>query len=410
MSKVLIVAPYIFHEDIPEFRKNRSGLGRIISQICKEVAKENETYLITNTIVREQNIDGYKICSHTRKDIFKSVNPLNFLSYFKSFLIKNKFKDRLRYVYYYVTFNYIKKSIKIIKPDLVILQGIFYINNLCIDYFLKNKIPFTICIHGQINNSNTINANKYLKNSEGVYLKRLNDNNIKFCVIGSGIKNDICKRYDLSPGNIAVINNGVAFNKTAIEQIDLRKKYGLNGSTKIILYVSSLNPNKNQLLLLEIMKRRKNKDLVAFIIGDGDVAYKQMINQKITEYGLCGKVIMVGNLDRNDLIHFYMNADFNVLLSFYEGFGLSIAEGYCFGIPALTFADLGATDDLFNEKCMIKIEQRELNRCLDAFDIFISKQWNKQYIIAFSKRFSVENMGIKYREFISSFVSGEKVK
>ena len=401
-KKVLVIAPYIFHKDIPAFQKNTSGLGRIIPDICEEIAKEFDLFLFTNTLTNEMSVDGYTICGHTKKQVLLyAINPLNIFNYVKSFFIKNSFKDRIKHVYYYVNFSIVKRIIKKIKPDIVLLHGIFYLNNLCIDYFIKKNIRFTICLHGQINNEHTINASAYLKSSEELYLKKLNSNNIEFCVIGSGIKNDFISRYSINPQLIHVINNGINFPDNSPVNYNLREKYSLNENTKIVLYVASLNPNKNQNLLIDLIKINKDKDVVAFIIGDGDENYKNSLKRRIADDGLNNKVFMVGKVDKDELINYYKNANYIVLFSFYEGFGLSVAEGYRYGLPALTFSDLGATEDLYDRYCMVKIESRDFSSVKNCFDSLLENKWDKDKIIQFSSNFTKESMGKKYRIYLN---------
>ena len=80
MMKVLFITPYIYNEKLPEFSINHTGFGLLINEIMKYISKEEEVYVITNAITRNNEVDGVKIIQHRWRDVFLSCKVSNLLN------------------------------------------------------------------------------------------------------------------------------------------------------------------------------------------------------------------------------------------------------------------------------------------------------------------------------------------
>ena len=87
----------------------------------------------------------------------------------------------------------------------------------------------------------------------------------------------------------------------------------------------------------------------------------------------------------------------NVVASKDEGFGLSIVEAAAHGVPTVTFSDLDAIPDLYDEKSMITITPRDDIALAKGIDVALSKIWDKEWIKKNVDRFSLDNMAMKYK-------------
>jgi len=101
------------------------------------------------------------------------------------------------------------------------------------------------------------------------------------------------------------------------------------------LCVSTIEPRKNQIMLLDAYKRylegSESKLPLVFAGGKGWLMDDFII--KIRERGLEQKVILTGYLSDEELIWLYQNCFGNLYPALYEGFGLPVLEGMQFGAP-----------------------------------------------------------------------------
>lgn len=136
-----------------------------------------------------------------------------------------------------------------------------------------------------------------------------------------------------------IIPNGVdtlRFNP-AISRDTIKNKFNLSGN--VILFVSSLNSShkgKGLPILMEAFKKVKQdiSDAKLLIVGDGDMKiYYQDYSKKL---GIEKDILFLGRIPNNELPHYYASADVFVLPStWYESFGIVLAEAMACGVPAI---------------------------------------------------------------------------
>jgi len=153
-------------------------------------------------------------------------------------------------------------------------------------------------------------------------------------------KKALTKHFKINEADIHVIPNGVASNyfddydnTLAIKSVT--KKYGVGD---FILYVSRIEPRKNQLDLIrayiELKLYDKNIDLV--LIGKKDIPVVELellINndsEKIRKH-----IFFLSNIDNDDLKLFYQAARIFVYPSKAEGFGIPPLEAAAFKTPTI---------------------------------------------------------------------------
>lgn len=146
-----------------------------------------------------------------------------------------------------------------------------------------------------------------------------------------------------TPGKQIVIYNGVSPKNIVAD-----KKH----SSKAITFLVSgnLNPAKNQLLVLQAMKKLKDRgytDCFLLIAGDSTSRmesqnYKKQLQQYIEENGL-GNVQMPGYI--NDMIGLRRGVDVEIIPSVREAFGRVTIEAMMSGNPVIA-SDTGANPEL----------------------------------------------------------------
>jgi len=178
--------------------------------------------------------------------------------------------------------------------------------------------------------------------------------------------------------NTIVIKWGSEITKNISDE----KHFLLN--EKYILFVGTLEPRKNQYLLVKVFEELslKYKDIKLVLIGKEGWNNEKFISYLKNHELLNDKIFWLNNVNDSLLIKFYNNAYINVYLSEYEGFGLPIAESLNFNNITITsrnssmyevgknFADYIKYNS-FNELYEI------LNLYLEDSELYNSK---KQYI------------------------------
>jgi len=399
--KVLVLSPYIYDEKLTEFTRNKTGFGMVIGDLLKYDSFYDDVSLLTRVIIRERKHNGYTIIRHSWFDIFSSLSLKYFLKGVESaFAFKQNVKNRLRYFYYYLDLGYLKKVIRKQKPDIVHIHGIGYVTKPYIEICQELMIPYVITLHGLNGLSENILSTKQDKEFEKRFLQQSEIDNIPITVISSGIKKRILLYYGLRQAdNIIVVGNGTNIEKESDTGFDIRLKYNIPKDCKILLCVGNVSKNKNQKQVVDaftkIKKHLSKKVMILFL---GNDTSNQELQRYICNIGCQSNLLCCGFIDKKDLVSFWKVASLNIVASFSEGFGLSIIEGFVYGVPTVAFSDLDAVEDLYNESAMILVNERSDESLSVGIEKALQFNWNKEQIKLYSKNFSAEKMARKYHD------------
>lgn len=136
---------------------------------------------------------------------------------------------------------------------------------------------------------------------------------------------------------VDVIRLGVEDPKLANEEGKLQKVSGLK-SNGFALFVSTIEARKNQMLVYQAVKRIQElsaSHLPIVLVGkygwlSDDIVYI-LKNDKSIE----GKLLWLDRVDDRSLRWLYANCAFTVYPSYYEGWGLPVAESLALGKPCI---------------------------------------------------------------------------
>lgn len=163
-----------------------------------------------------------------------------------------------------------------------------------------------------------------------------------------------------------------------------RKKLGINEKL-VIGTCGRLSVEKNQKLLIEILKDLKsmNKDAILILVGDGEE--KNKLIELAESLGVMDSVIITGMVKNVDF--YYSVFDCFLLPSFYEGLPLAGVEAQAAGLPCIfslgvtkelmitpnvSFLDVNKSSKVWAEKILEYCEKKEdtLQKIKDAgYDI-----------------------------------------
>lgn len=425
--KVMIIAPYIYDDNIIEFTKNKTGFGIMVQNIVSSVAELENVVLLTRVITKGKNEKNFKILSHTWGQFFSNAKLKDWLIGIKAFFANGvTVKDKARHVFYEVDGGYVRKQIQKEKPDIVHIHGIGTITESYIRICEEMKVRYTVTLHGLIGLNDSVSAPAYEKQIERDFLIKAEKNNIPISVISSGMKARIEEKYlGKKANNITVITNGTKksdendtkfireegtltqekfqeYYSDCLKQNDLYPKlsdtyaylqYSKKTGKKILFFVGNITKNKNQMQAVEILKNTKVFENILLVLWGREVDNGE-VRKKIAEYQLHKNVILGGFNDRMDI--FWKFCDVNLFLSLNDGFGLPIVEGYMHGVPCVTFEDLDATQDLYYPEAMLKVKDRSNESVTDTLKIALDKNWKYEEIIEIGNMFSIDIMSEKY--------------
>lgn len=152
-------------------------------------------------------------------------------------------------------------------------------------------------------------------------------------------KKKIAKKAKIvfSPGVGVNFSKLVVNDKTNMRSL-YRNKFKLNNEI-LLIYIAELIENKNQGMLIEVLKKltEKRNDIVLVLVGpDHANGYYQNMAKRL---GLSEKIIFTGW--RNDIGELLNMSDIYVASSVREGFGINLIEAMFLGLPVVAVNNRG---------------------------------------------------------------------
>jgi len=200
--------------------------------------------------------------------------------------------------------------------------------------FLPRKIAQVLTIHDMVWRIYPDTMNYFGRYLDKFFMPRSADMADIVTTISSSTSYDIIKYGLSSPDKISIISPGSSARKSEKNEVYFNKTL----VKSYFLFVGSLEPRKNLKKLLQayftLPKKVKNK--VELLItggkGWGDVG----LAKEIDNLDLHNNIKLLGCVDDETLATLYANAQFLVMPSLYEGFGLPLVEAMSYGTPVLT--------------------------------------------------------------------------
>ena len=399
--KILLLTPYVTLLNRREFCRNQTGFGYMVMDIAKAVGKlEHVDVLATDSRGEPFEQDRVRFLKRSMwdylKDMFYCLPLASLINLRKCYEMTNG--TFIRLMYYWLMTGYLKKELVSEKYDIVHIQSCSFGIELWIQICKSLQQKYIVTLHGLDSFSETVRLESAGKKFERDFLKRVSEGEIPITVISTGMKKLIEKTYNTPDcNNITVICNSFSFlhNETSIS---IREQYAIPKESKVLLYVGNISKNKNQVQLVRaygLLPDDLRKQTFLLFCGedhakDGDVekAIKQAPNEN--------HIILCGGIDKANMPDYYSQADGVVLLSYAEGFGLSLIEGMHFGLPCVMHKDLDAFVDIYNKCAVVPAEGRDDNNVANAIVKLLTNDWNKESIKAYSKKFESESMAQQY--------------
>ena len=113
---------------------------------------------------------------------------------------------------------------------------------------------------------------------------------------------------------------------------------GSGGSTRNLLCVASITRRKGHTVLLDALADLKDRDWRLTCVGSlrQSPATVAELRERIAVLDLEGRVTLTGEVTDASLAGFYDNADIFVLATYFEGYGMALAEALAWGLPVVS--------------------------------------------------------------------------
>ncbi|MBR2494725.1 MAG: glycosyltransferase family 4 protein [Helicobacter sp.] len=188
-----------------------------------------------------------------------------------------------------------------------------------------------------------------------------------------------------------------------------------NPSTKVVLSVGRLSGEKGFDRLLDIWEmvqdRAKDSSGLAqwqlHIVGSGDL--QSELESKIAQKGLKESVRLVGF--RQDMERVYLGASIYVMCSYFEGFGMALAEACSYGLAGIAFdIAAGPSDIIAQGESGYLIEDGDKQSFVNGLCLLMSDEAKRAEFGAnarelMARNFSKEAIVPRWQELFSSYDS-----
>ena len=137
---------------------------------------------------------------------------------------------------------------------------------------------------------------------------------------------------------------GVDFSRLEVEEpgkcrAQLRREWGISDNALVLIYVAELIRNKNQQMLLDMLKKVKEKHTDTYLVLVGPDHAEGHYQRLAQQMGVADSVVFTGW--RSDIGACLRAADIAVASSIREGFGLNIVEAMYCGLPVVATENRG---------------------------------------------------------------------
>lgn len=150
-------------------------------------------------------------------------------------------------------------------------------------------------------------------------------------------KQDIVSTYGIPPAKVDVVHNGVGAIFAPLPEAEKGKaRNRLTGGLPYFVCVGSLHPRKNIARLLEAFDRFAGRQPDARLVVVGEAFWwDPRMKAAWSSMRHTDKVVFTGRLEQRELHQTLADALALVFVSYFEGFGIPVAEAMKCGVPVI---------------------------------------------------------------------------
>lgn len=223
-------------------------------------------------------------------------------------------------------------------------------------WLLAKKYPEkTIVYHGPYYSPFNKRYNLMCKAFDAIFLKKYIKQNTQFIV-----KSNLAKKFLVDKGigqsNVHTVGVGIDTEMLASNRVvcndEIYRKMLADKDVIKILYVGRFEERRNIRFIIDVFQKVQvqNDKVKLYMIGTGKKEYVQSCFSYINELGLKDKVVWQEKMEQKFLSEIYQLADFFVLPTEYEIFGMVLLEAMYYKTVVLTTQNGGSSTVMHNGK------------------------------------------------------------
>lgn len=214
---------------------------------------------------------------------------------------------------------------------------------------LAKKFPGkTVIYHGPYYSAFNKNYNLYCKLTDWLFIRRYKKFGTKFIV-----KSELAKVFLLNKGisneNISVSGVGIDVEMLTdrSDECDesLYRQMKVDGNNPKLLYIGRLEERRNIKFIIDVFDRvhKKVPEARLYMIGKGEEQYVRDVFSHAEELGCRKYIYWQERMEQRHLSNIYKQADFFLLPTEYEIFGMVLLEAMYYGKVVITTNNGGAS-------------------------------------------------------------------
>ena len=244
--------------------------------------------------------------------------------------------------------------------------------NQMFSWHLAGKYPEkTVIYHGPYYSPFNKNYNRMCRVFDAFFVGRYRRRGTRFLT-----KSELARKFllekRLSPEQVTTVGVGIDAellrDRPDAGQTELEGKMRAQKKGLKLLYIGRIEPRRDPFFLLDVLAevRKSDPDACLYLIGDGDEAYRDSVKAAIGEKGLTDWVFWQKKAPQYQMKGVYQQADFFLLPTEYEIFGMVLLEAMFFCRVVLTTPNGGADMLLRSGENGIVLEKSDPARWAEA--------------------------------------------
>jgi glycosyltransferase involved in cell wall biosynthesis len=296
------------------------GVGHYTYQLIKnllDIDHENEYVLFFDFRVRE-------------KDVKKFTRPNTTIKFYP-------FSDYKKYLP--GAYNEILGTATLAKENLDVLHSTSPLSRIPISYRGKCVVTFHDLAIYKCPECVSAVKSAHDKTVYNLMVKKAD----KIIAVSQSTKKDLQEIFKITDDRISVIYSGLDkrfYAAPAVDQQKILARFDIN--KKYILFLGTIEPLKNISRLLEAFAQFKEEYKKQFkkfeyqLVLSGKRGWLSKEYAQIAkDMGVGKDVVFTGYVIGDELVPLFKNAEFFVMPSLYEGFGMTVLEAFATGTPAI---------------------------------------------------------------------------
>lgn len=375
--RILQVVPYFY----PAWAYG--GTPRVVYELSRELVESGHDVTVYTTDVLDQN----------SRNLFKGGRGA--VDGIKVYYFRN-LSNRCAYKYQMFIpmglLSVVRQTVS--EFDIIHLHGHrHFLNNIVHYYAVKSGRPYILSGHGTV-----------LRIERRILAKLVFD---KF--FGQRVLNDAAhfvavsenevgqyEQMGVEKKQVTVVYNGIDLNpyKALPQKSSFRKKYNMEDSNKIILYLGKITPRKGIDVLVKAFAGLERDDTVLVIAGN-DMGFKKTLVKILEQCSITDRVIFTGLIVGDEKLAAYQDADVLVYPAVYEIFGLVPFEALMCGTPVIVTDDCGCGEIIEREGIGYTVKYNNIKGLIDKIKEVLDNRGDSEQRVKKGKEFISNNLNWK---------------